>query len=157
MGSHLAPPLASRDGALHRAIMSMVTAHLIWVLVLAACADVVVPSRSASPQSPSAGVSVPTKRPSCGAIHVETPAGVSACAAQGCMVVKARRESARGGCWEEEAPVGCVALRGCEDAVTLARDPAGKLHSFDDLCIPDGWREVPSGRDLPACAGSAAP
>lgn len=159
MGSCLAPRLASGEGGPHRGGMNMVTSHLVWALLvttLPACADVSGPSRGASTSPPGAGLQVPPEGSMCTAIRVDVPGGVSTCAARGCMVVKARREAERGGCWEPEAPVGCMEQRGCEDAIALARDPAGKLHSFDDLCIPEGWREEPSGRELPACAAPAA-
>jgi hypothetical protein len=129
--------------------MIMATSHLVWallVITLPACADVSGPSRGPSTSPPSAGLHAPPEGARCAAIRVDVPGGVSACAARGCMVVEARREAERGGCWEPEAPVGCMEPRGCEEAIALSRDPAGKLHSFDDLCIPEGWREEPSDR-----------
>lgn len=66
------------------------------------------------------------------------------CVPSGCVKLAARRIDESTHCFAESAGVGCMSRdKGCDDALTLARDPDGGLWQFGSGCTPRGWSYSP--------------
>lgn len=105
----------------------------------------------ASPETVSAGA--PT---SCGAHDARTESGRAACTAAGCVVLSGALVDEAAHCANEREPLACGSAQPCDDALTSARDPSGRLFVFADSCTPAGWSVV-DGAELPQCTAGLGP